>query len=76
MCIPSSVPANFGPQLTEYTQRGYRVIAMAGKALPGMSWQEVTSFGGSILFLLIVVSFRLEMSLVRQWRSTWFFLDS
>lgn len=41
MCVAESVPANFAQQLTEYTQCGYRVIAMAGKALPGLTWEEV-----------------------------------
>ena len=42
MCMPHTVPKDFGPQLTEYTQRGYRVIAMAGRPLAGMNWQEVS----------------------------------
>ena len=41
MCIPSSVPRDFGPKLTEYTQHGFRVIAMAGRPLKGLSWAEV-----------------------------------
>ena len=40
MCLPTTVPPNFSAQLTEYTQRGYRVIAMAGKPLTGMTWRE------------------------------------
>jgi cation-transporting ATPase 13A3/4/5 len=41
MCTPDSIPANFAAQLTEYTQCGYRVIALAGKPLEGLSWDEV-----------------------------------
>ena len=51
MCTPESIPSTFATQLTEYTQCGYRVIALAGKPLDGISWDEVT------LLLLVALNF-------------------
>jgi cation-transporting ATPase 13A2 len=41
LCTPSTVPLDYLEQLSQYTQRGFRVIAMAGKPLPGLTWQDV-----------------------------------
>jgi len=36
ICRPDSIPANFDEQLHKYTHRGYRVLALAYKLLPGV----------------------------------------
>ncbi|KAI9597974.1 hypothetical protein BDF19DRAFT_494043 [Syncephalis fuscata] len=38
ICRPASVPNNFDKLLAEYTHRGYRVIACAGKSMDQLSW--------------------------------------
>lgn len=38
VCRPDSFPSNYEDILASYTHRGYRVIACAGKSLPGLSW--------------------------------------
>lgn len=38
ICDPSSFPADYDDLLAYYTKHGYRVIACAGKSMPGMSW--------------------------------------
>lgn len=40
ICDKSSLPDDFDDLLSYYTQHGYRVIACAGKSLPGLSWVE------------------------------------
>ncbi len=32
------VPSDYDDLLSYYTKRGYRVIAMAGKSIEGLSW--------------------------------------
>ena len=38
ICLPDSFPADYDDLLAYYTKHGYRVIACAGKSMPGMSW--------------------------------------
>jgi cation-transporting ATPase 13A3/4/5 len=38
VCREDSFPQNYEEILASYTHRGYRVIACAGKVLPGLSW--------------------------------------
>ena len=38
VCKPASFPANYEEILASYTHDGYRVIACAGKSMPGLSW--------------------------------------
>lgn len=38
ICLPESFPADYDDLLAYYTKHGYRVIACAGKSLPGLSW--------------------------------------
>lgn len=33
MCLPESIPADFQKELSNYTEKGYRVIALATKVL-------------------------------------------
>ncbi|KAI8324645.1 hypothetical protein GQ54DRAFT_249104, partial [Martensiomyces pterosporus] len=40
VCLPETLPADFDRVLGEYTQSGYRVIALAGKPLK-LSWRKV-----------------------------------
>lgn len=40
ICDPASLPSDFEDLLSYYTQHGYRVIACAGKTLPGLSWVD------------------------------------
>lgn len=36
--LPSQVPHDYDDLLSYYTKRGYRVIAIAGKSIEGLSW--------------------------------------
>ena len=36
--IPIAVPTDYDDLLSYYTKRGYRVIAMAGKSIEGLTW--------------------------------------
>ncbi|KAG9018165.1 hypothetical protein FRB90_012009 [Tulasnella sp. 427] len=38
ICDPDSFPADYADLLSYYTRRGYRVIAIAGKSMDGLSW--------------------------------------
>ncbi|KAI8975910.1 Ca-transporting ATPase [Trametes punicea] len=38
ICDKSTFPSNYDDLLSYYTRRGYRVIAMAGKSIEGLSW--------------------------------------
>ncbi|KAF8070552.1 hypothetical protein FPV67DRAFT_1487805 [Lyophyllum atratum] len=38
ICDPDSFPQDYEDLLSYYTKRGYRVIAMAGKSIEGLSW--------------------------------------
>ncbi|PWZ03441.1 hypothetical protein BCV70DRAFT_17364 [Testicularia cyperi] len=38
ICDKESFPADYDDLLSYYTKHGYRVIACAGKSMPGMSW--------------------------------------
>lgn len=38
ICDPASFPADYDDLLAYYTKHGYRVIACAGKSMPGMTW--------------------------------------
>lgn len=38
ICEKDSFPADYDDLLSYYTRHGYRVIACAGKTMPGMSW--------------------------------------
>ncbi|KAJ1965507.1 hypothetical protein GGI12_000729 [Dipsacomyces acuminosporus] len=42
ICDPDTLPADFDQVLSEYTQQGYRVIALAGKPLR-MAWRRVAA---------------------------------
>lgn len=37
-CTLSTVPQDYEDLLSYYTKRGYRVIAIAGKSIDGLSW--------------------------------------
>lgn len=40
MCLPETCPSDFNARLSEYTVKGYRVIAIAHKNLPSkFSWK-------------------------------------
>lgn len=40
MCLPETIPPDFNEQLTNYTKKGYRVIAVAYKdLLPTFNWK-------------------------------------
>ncbi|PYH72443.1 putative P-type ATPase [Aspergillus vadensis CBS 113365] len=41
ICLPSSVPHDFDELLSNYTHKGYRVIACAAKYEPKLSWMRV-----------------------------------
>ncbi|KAF7321673.1 Cation-transporting ATPase [Mycena kentingensis (nom. inval.)] len=38
ICDPDSFPVDYADLLSYYTKRGYRVIAIAGKSVEGLSW--------------------------------------
>ncbi|KAJ6499197.1 hypothetical protein C8R45DRAFT_981502 [Mycena sanguinolenta] len=38
ICDPDSLPLDYDDLLSYYTKRGYRVIAIAGKSIEGLSW--------------------------------------
>ncbi|KAJ2916792.1 hypothetical protein MD484_g3663, partial [Candolleomyces efflorescens] len=38
ICDPESLPQDYDDLLSYYTKRGYRVIAIAGKSIEGLSW--------------------------------------
>ncbi|WFD31077.1 hypothetical protein MSPP1_002108 [Malassezia sp. CBS 17886] len=40
ICAPETLPNDYSDLLEYYTHHGYRVIACAGKSIPGMSWVE------------------------------------
>jgi len=40
LSIPSSIPENFHQNLTKYTQNGLRVLGLACKLLPEMSYEK------------------------------------
>ncbi|GAT30654.1 P-type ATPase [Aspergillus luchuensis] len=41
ICLPSSLPHDFDELLSNYTHKGYRVIACAAKYEPKLSWMRV-----------------------------------
>ncbi|KAJ9054764.1 hypothetical protein DSO57_1010851 [Entomophthora muscae] len=43
LCRPESLPKDFSTQLKAYTQKGYRVIACAGRDLGELSWPQIQS---------------------------------
>jgi cation-transporting ATPase 13A2 len=43
LSLPESIPANFHDVLTSYTQNGLRVLGMACKILPDMSYEKLQS---------------------------------
>ncbi|GJN90098.1 hypothetical protein Rhopal_003097-T1 [Rhodotorula paludigena] len=38
ICDKSTLPADYDEVLADYTRRGFRVIALAGKSMPGLTW--------------------------------------
>ena len=38
ICDPSTLPDDYDEMLSYYTKHGYRVIALAGKSMPGLTW--------------------------------------
>ena len=40
LCQPHTVPNDFSEELIQYTQQGYRVLGLAWKPLPGMSYAK------------------------------------
>ena len=46
---PLSVPSDYDDLLSYYTKRGYRVIAMAGKSIEGLSWLKAQKMKRSVL---------------------------
>ena len=41
LCTPSTIPRDFQKVLTEYTQEGYRVIALSVKDLPNITYRNI-----------------------------------
>ncbi|KAI0224541.1 hypothetical protein L0F63_006932 [Massospora cicadina] len=41
LCQPNSLPTDYSTQLKAYTQKGYRVIACAGRDLGELTWPQV-----------------------------------
>jgi len=44
LCLPESLPQDFNSTLNEYTQKGYRVIALASRVLEGTNFMQVQGF--------------------------------
>ncbi|KAJ7647229.1 hypothetical protein FB45DRAFT_892809 [Roridomyces roridus] len=44
ICEPDSFPQDYDDLLSYYTRRGYRVIAIAGKSIEGLSWLKAQRF--------------------------------
>ncbi|KAF9501599.1 hypothetical protein BDN71DRAFT_1461138 [Pleurotus eryngii] len=40
ICNPDTFPQDYGDLLSYYTKRGYRVIAIAGRSIEGLSWRK------------------------------------
>ncbi|KAM0791677.1 hypothetical protein ACM66B_003953 [Microbotryomycetes sp. NB124-2] len=38
ICDPSTLPEDYDEMLAYYTKHGFRVIALAGKSMPGLTW--------------------------------------
>ena len=38
LCVPESLPGNFDEILEKYTECGYRVLALASKQMPNLSY--------------------------------------
>jgi cation-transporting P-type ATPase 13A2 len=38
ICDPTSFPKDYDDLLSYYTKHGFRVIAIAGKSVPGLTW--------------------------------------
>ncbi|GAA5825204.1 hypothetical protein JCM11251_006142 [Rhodosporidiobolus azoricus] len=38
ICDPSTLPEDYEEILADYTRHGFRVIALAGKSMPGLTW--------------------------------------
>ena len=45
-----AVPQDYDDLLSYYTKRGYRVIAMAGKSIEGLSWLKAQKLKRSVYF--------------------------
>lgn len=41
LCVAPSLPADYAETVRRYTLAGYRVLAIAGVALPHVSWEQV-----------------------------------
>jgi magnesium-transporting ATPase (P-type) len=41
LCDPETIPKNFEEILEQYTKEGYRVIALANKAMPDYNYRKV-----------------------------------
>ena len=55
ICDPSSFPLDYDDMLSYYTRNGFRVIAIAGKSIEGLSWLKAQKMKRSVnLFILIV----------------------
>lgn len=46
----ASVPSDYDDLLSYYTKRGYRVIAMAGKSIEGLSWLKAQKLKRYVIF--------------------------
>ncbi|WFD35064.1 hypothetical protein MCUN1_001912 [Malassezia cuniculi] len=60
ICDVESLPADYDDLLSYYTKHGYRVIACAGKSIPGMTWVEAqritrTEAESNLQFLGLIV---------------------
>jgi cation-transporting ATPase 13A2 len=51
--VPPIVPQDYDDLLSYYTKRGYRVIAIAGKSVEGLSWLKAQKMKRQVLFLYI-----------------------
>jgi cation-transporting ATPase 13A2 len=48
-----TVPQDYDDLLSYYTKRGYRVIAIAGKSIEGLSWLKAQKMKRSVLSYII-----------------------
>lgn len=49
--MPAAVPDDYEEMLSFYTRHGFRVIALAGKSMPGLSWIKAQRLKRFVLVL-------------------------
>ena len=55
ICDRDSFPEDYDDLLSYYTKRGYRVIAIAGKSIEGLSWLKAQKMKRSVNCCILVV---------------------